>query len=180
MKKKIIKLTESDLTKLVRKIINEVGGYDDPTIMGRHASKTINTLSDSYSDLTFAISDLSNNLADGDISMDDSKEYLLDIIETVDEFIMVANVVMKDFTEDDLIRETKKIIKSLNKFTQKLRVLVTMKSSFANTDQEYSEKIKDLLIELVPLLREYSDKVNLTIQTFSGRLSKGGFGYGFN
>jgi len=33
---------------------------------------------------------------------------------------------------------------------------------------------------LVPLLQKYSDKVNLTINTFTGRLSKGGFGYGFN
>lgn len=161
-------------------LFKEVGGYDDPTIMGKHASKTINTLSDSYSDLIFAISDLSNNVADGEISMDDSKDYLLDIIESVDEFIMVANVVMKDFTEDDLIMETKKIIKALNKFTQKLRVLITMKSSFADSDVEYSNKIKELLTELVPLLQKYSDKVNLTINTFTGRLSKGGFGYGFN
>jgi hypothetical protein len=172
MKKRIIKLTESDLERLVKKIITEVGGYDDPTIMGIHATKSVNELISAYHELSIIIGDLSNAILDGGLTIADSKEYLMDIIEAIDIVIGVGEVAMKDFTEDELIAKNKKFNKTLNRFTKKLRILVDQANNFVKNDQEYMEMIKELLMDMVPTISEYEDEISATIGRFKGRYDK--------
>ena len=44
MSKKIIRITESDLVKIVKRVINEQGGYDDPFQMATHSGKVLGGL----------------------------------------------------------------------------------------------------------------------------------------
>ena len=52
--------------KIKEELLKEVGGYDDPTIMGSHAGATMGMLSGSYSKLMNVITDLANLLVNDD------------------------------------------------------------------------------------------------------------------
>lgn len=161
-----------NIRKIIKEeLLKEVGGYDDPNTMASHTTSSINTLSSAYGDLSSILSDISNSIMDGGLSITESKDYLKDIIESVDEVVMIMQVVLKDFTEDDLISDSKNIIKSLNKFNQKLRVLNNMSDSFAKNDMEFTERIKDLLMDMIPAVQNYGKSINSTISTLRGRFS---------
>lgn len=44
MSKKIVRITESDLVKIVKRVLNEQGGYDDPTQMAIHSGSVLGGL----------------------------------------------------------------------------------------------------------------------------------------
>ena len=44
MAKKIVRITESDLVNIVKRVLNEQGGYDDPIQMAMHGGATLSGL----------------------------------------------------------------------------------------------------------------------------------------
>jgi hypothetical protein len=177
MKKRIIKLTESDLERLVKKIITEVGGYDDENVMFQHTYKTISDLQGAYITLFETLTNLSNDIISKQLKIEDANEYLLMVIEEVDVFIDIMNIVLKDFTEDEIINQSKSIIKSLNKFSRKLRILSNMAKSFANNDKEFIERVKEILIDLIPELNKYGTTLKGTSDKFMDRFGSNRFGF---
>ena len=178
MKKRIIKLSESQLTNLVKKIINEVGGYDDHNVMVQHSVHSMEALIDSYNDLSSIMSGLANSISRGD-SKKDISENLMQFRDFVIIFIDVMDKALEDFTEDDLILQAKSFKKYLKSHLNKLNLLITTSLDMGD-DVEYKERVGDLVMELLPNIRKYSEKLKLVNDRFEDRVSnfKSGF-FGF-
>jgi hypothetical protein len=162
-------------------LLKEVGGYDDPNIMGQHASHVMEVLSNSYNDLSNTIQGLANAIMDR-VPKSDLVTFLDETSHNIDLLVNVIKSVTSDFTEDDLVAKAKMIVKSLNSFKRKIGVLINFADAMGN-DEEFIERVKDLLIDLVPSLQEYGEQLYITNKMFGDRLSGMGrsqFGSGFS
>jgi hypothetical protein len=175
MKKKVIRLTESDLEKLVKKIITEVGGYDDPTIMGTHASKSMENLTGVYDELSNILQGLANAIMD-DFSVSELSDFLNDVVNEIEILVDTTQKTIKDFTEDDMIDAAKRFIKELKSFQRKIIVLMNFSDSMGN-ELEFKERLKNMVQGLIPMVKEYGKKLRITNDTFRDRFSSG---MGFN
>lgn len=77
MKKKVIRLTESDLEKLVKRVIkeeklDEVGGYDSFELGSSHSKSTMESIRDAYEVMTDTVEHLNSlklDILDDKLSM---------------------------------------------------------------------------------------------------------------
>jgi nitrate/nitrite-specific signal transduction histidine kinase len=162
-------------------LLKEVGGYDDKNIMNIHAGATMGSLTEIYSDLTNTLQGLANAIMDGH-SKDDFVSYLKETSEEIGVLLDTIKIIVGEFTEDDLIRKAKNFTKSLNSFKRKIDVLYNF-SDAMGSDTEFVEKVKDLLIDLVPSLQKYGEQLQITNKVFKDRLkghTRGSFGSGFS
>jgi hypothetical protein len=162
-------------------LLKEVGGYDDKNIMNIHAGVSMNTLANTYNELTMVIEGLANAIVDGH-SKNDFISYLKETSEIISSFITEVEIVINEFTEDDLIRDARNMIKSLKTFKRRIDVLSNFSDVMGN-DEIFTEKIKQLLIDLLPSLQKYGEQLQITGHEFKHRLSGHGrssFGSGFS
>ena len=87
----------------------------------------------------------------------------------------IANQVM----EDDVILQAKKAISSLKSFKRKIDVLSNFSDSMGN-DEQFIERVKLLLMDLIPTLKEYGDQLMVTNKMFGDRLKTFGAGFSSN
>jgi len=147
--------------------LDEAGGYDDPTIMGRHAGTVMGILKTVVKGIlmgTLGLEQLINQGSKGDIMSNVQHLY-----GAIDEGINLMEKSIKDFTEDGLINDTKSLIGKLSRFNRKLRILETMGHDYSETDfmSELLEMSKDLDTHLV----SYVKSLNKVDKTFVSRLS---------
>lgn len=171
-----------NIRKIIKEeLLKEVGGYDDPNVMGIHASSTLGALSESYNDLTNILQGLANAIVNGE-PKENLTQYLMETSQNIDFLVEIMGRVIKDFTEDELILKAKNIIKSLKSFKRKVDVLSNFSHSMGN-EGEFIDRIKKLLMDLIPSVNEYGKQLDLTNKMFKDRFSNMGhssFGFGFN
>jgi hypothetical protein len=168
MKKRVIKLTESDLEKLVRKIINEVGGYDDPNVMGLHAGHVMSNLVGSYEDIANMISSLTNVIRDGKVTKEDIVDYLDQIVNELSVIKKIIRDVISDFTEDKLVEESKNFIKKINKFISKSKILLNYSNAMGG-EEEFKGRVVELLLDLASGVRPFGEELDKVNSMFKGR-----------
>lgn len=158
-------------------LLNEVGGYDDPTIMGTHAGATMGQLSGSYNKLMNVITDLANLLISEDNPGGDKFKASKEIMEVLDgvinETIDVTKKALADFTEDDVLMMGKNYIKDLKTFLKRARLISGLISTY--TPKQYTEELKKLLMDVLPKMKEYGDTLIKSSQMFQSRMSSFGF-----
>lgn len=173
-----------NIRKIIKEeLLKEVGGYDDSNVMAVHAGTTLGKLTSVVNNLSLIVSGLANALVDG-TTKEDVKGYLIDSFEEIE---MIKNEIkknIKDFTEDKLIKESKLFLTKLNKFQKKINVLINL-SSVMGGEEEYFQRVKDLLVELVPSLQKYGEELQSVTKMFHTRFvgkDRGSFtsGFGFN
>jgi hypothetical protein len=171
-----------NIRKIIKEeLLKEVGGYDDKNIMSIHASTSMNSLANSFNELTVTVGDLANAVANGDSKID-LIEYLEKAFDINNFLITDIQTVINDFTEDDLIESAKNMIKSIKRFNNKIHAITNFSDAMGN-DENFTEMVKQLLIELVPPLQEFGDQLQITGHEFKHRLSghgKSSFGSGFS
>ena len=171
-----------NIRKIIKEeLLKEVGGYDDPNIMATHAGHIMGVLSNSYNDLSSTLEMLANSIMDG-VSKEEMVEILQQSFKEIELLTNVIKSAIKDFTEEDLINQAKIIIKSLNSFKRKIDVLSNFSDAMGG-EEEFIERVKNLLMDLIPTLQEYGEQLQITNQMFGSRLSNTGrsqFGSGFS
>lgn len=171
-----------NIRKIIKEeLLKEVGGYDDPIVMGTHAGHVMGILSNSYDDLSNTLQGLANAIMDG-APKEDLVTFLNETSQNINFLTDVIKNVMVDFTEDDLVASAKSIIKSLKSFNRKINVLINFADAMGN-DEEFVERAKVLLMDLIPSLQEYGEQLQITNKMFSDRISNIGrsnFGSGFS
>jgi hypothetical protein len=172
-----------NIRKIIKEeLLKEVGGYDDKNIMSIHAGVTMGSLTEIYNDLTNTLQGLANAIMDGH-SKEDFVIYLTETSEEIDTLVDAIKIIVGEFTEDDLIRKAKKIIRSLKNFKNNIDDLVNNSSDTMISDEEFVEEVKNLLIKLLPSLKEYGEQLQITNKVFKDRLtghSRSSFGSGFS
>jgi hypothetical protein len=171
-----------NIRKIIKEeLLKEVGGYDDPNIMGIHASSTLGALTETYSDLTNTLQGLANAIMSGE-RKENLTQYLMETSQNIDFLIEIMVRVIKDFTEDDLILKVKNMVKSLKTFKRKVDVLSNFSDAMGD-DSEFMERTKVLLMDLIPSIQEYGEQLQLTNNVFKDRftnMGRGTFGSGFS
>ena len=171
-----------NIRKIIKEeLLKEVGGYDDKNIMSIHAGVSMTTLANVYNDLTLVIEGLANAVVDGH-SKNEFISYLNETSEVIGSLIKEVETVINEFTEDDLIRDARSMIKKLNTFKRRVDVLSNFSDAMGN-DEVFTEKIKQLLIDLLPSLHKFGEQLQITGHEFKHRLAGHGrssFGSGFS
>ena len=165
-----------NLRRIIKEeLLKEVGGYDDPKVMGQHAGAIMGMLSGSHSDLSNTLAGLANTVMDG-APKRDLTSFLKETSKDIMIFIDVIKRALKEFTEDDVKLKAKEVIKSLNSFKRKIDVLTNFSSEMGG-DEQFRERLKQILMDLIPTLQEYGEQLQITNKMFMNRLSS--FGSGF-
>ena len=171
-----------NIRKIIKEeLLKEVGGYDDKNIMSIHAGVSMTTLANVYNDLTLVIEGLANAVVDGH-SKNEFISYLSETSEVIGSLIKEVETVINEFTEDDLIRDARNMIKKLNTCKRRVDVLSNFSDAMGN-DEVFTEKIKQLLIDLLPSLHKFGEQLQITGHEFKHRLAGHGrssFGSGFS
>jgi len=157
---------------LIRKIIKEellkeVGGYDDPTIMAQHSGATLRSLIEVLSGMLEAIKRLAQKISKGGLDKFKGRDVLFNLSDIINEGLRLTGLLIKDFTEDDIIFEGKKFIEKMNEFKRKIRLLSNLGSSY--TEKDYNEKILELIFKLEPTINSYGNSLNDVNKRFMDR-----------
>ncbi len=171
-----------NIRKIIKEeLLKEVGGYDDPNIMAQHAGKAMAALASSHNDLSNLLSGIANQVMDG-ADKNDISDSLRETSKEINFFIEIIKTAIGEVMEDDVILQAKKAILSLNSFRRKIDVLSNFSDSMGDNEQ-FIERVKLLLMDLIPTLEEYGKQLMTTNKMFGDRLSNMGrssFGSGFS
>jgi len=168
-----------NIRKIIREeLVKEVGGYDSQNIMNMHASTVMSNLSNTYNDLTNVLHGLANAIVDN-YSKSDITTFLNEVSEEINLFISTIKTSIKDFTEDDLINKSKSIIKQLESFKKKIDVIFNFSDSMGG-EEEFIDRVKSLLMGLIPYVQEFGEQLQITNTLFSNRASNHRGSFGFN
>jgi len=173
MKKKVIRLTESDVERLVKKIISEVGGYDDPNVMGLHYGNITKTINHVFTSIIDMVNKLNVVLAQKDSVTEEEKQFIVGSLDglslAIEECLSIFKKLSNEITENELRREILKLIPVMRTFKKKIRTLLVF-----GHEMPYSEfRLKVGLIskDLVDYIMDSNilDVISKTDQRFLNR-----------
>lgn len=156
MKKKIIRLTESDLENLVKKILSEVGGYDDPYIMSRHYSIIIGVIKEAMTSVLTMLERLNMVLNSETKMSPENKSKIIKSLTAlsgaIDETVNAFNQLKNEITEKELYVQIMNFSKFISKFNRKLRTLQTVGYEMPYT--EFKVKVITISRDLIDSIFE--------------------------
>ena len=168
-----------NIRKIIKEeLLKEVGGYDDPRVMAQHAGTTMGALSSSHNDLSNLLAGIANQVMDG-ADKNDISDSLRESSKEIVFFIDIIKTAISEVMEDDVILQAKKAISSLRSFKRKIDVLSNFSDSMGN-DEQFTERVKLLLMDLIPTLEEYGKQLRITNMMFGDRFQSFGAGFTSN
>lgn len=158
-----------NIRKIIKEeLLREVGGYDDGRVMAQHAGKNMSDLAETHHQMSVILSALANAVMDGQ-DKNSITQYLKESSEEIDIFIDVIKTAISEVMEDDVILQSKKVISLLKTFKRKIDVLYNFSDDMGDNEQ-FIERVKLLLIDLIPTIQEYGKQLNVTNRMFGDRL----------
>ena len=148
--------------------INEVGGYDSPDIMGRHAGYVMGNIRSSITAFSIALEALARNLTRGDIDKNEILGELDSLLDSLSELTLMLREVLSDFTEDDIILAGDVLRRKLSSFERRVRSLKGM--GFDYTKDQLIEEVNKALRLLVPDLNDFIQSIITVDKRFTQRL----------
>lgn len=134
MSKKIVRITESDLVKIVKRVINEQGGYDDPYVMSTHSARILGELSSVVNTIASMV-----DQAVESIERDIPKNQFMigltrvtDVLEVIEE--RLGKIKPEVMLNNDLKISINSLKNSVKRGIRKLRALSSISGSFINPD----------------------------------------------
>ena len=162
MAKKIVRITESDLVKIVKRLINEQGGYDDQFVMATHSGSLLgglNNIIDKVIDmLDQATSALTNDISKTNLMSGVNK--ITDILDMVEDQLRKINPEV--MLNRDLRSSVSELKREIRKGKDRLRTLTSFNKHFISpkmkggltgigmsmSDKELNDKLASILLKI--------------------------------
>lgn len=189
MAKKIVRITESDLVNIVKRVINEVGGYDDFFQMKFHGKSTLNGL--------YRITDDIANILDKVITMlrkkNIPKHRRLSTIGKISNILEVIKynlekIIGEIMNNDDLTKAVSDLKSAVEKGINILSPLVSYTPKFVNRkmpggltgaglemgNNELNEILLDILTDIATKALQLKSEVDIENKNISRTTSRSG------
>lgn len=191
MGKKIIRITESDITKIVKKVLAEQGGYDDPGIMAVHGMHTHGSIYRTVAEIGVILNQ-TKQAFEQNISKREIMNGIINIsnsLNTIKE--MLKKITPEILLNNDLKTATKNLNREIEKGLYKLRLLGGSSESFIHPNMPRSmtgigfslnpEDLNDKLYNILITIGEAAEKLMFQLkdesESMGSRIRKhGGFG----
>jgi hypothetical protein len=171
--KKIIRITENKLISLIKRTINEVGGYDDFNVMSMHAGTSMGILVSGLNDLTLLLVHTAKMIdKNPDIRVNKISSELNDLVFIIDEIKKDMNIVFSDFTEDNILKKGKKLLKAIDTLQENVRRILMLKTDLFEMGPDFADKFVNYIKKIMPIIQEYGDELVKTDEMFSRRFFK--------
>ena len=169
-----IKLTESQL----KRILNEVGGYDDREIMSTHAGLLHGEINARTIELISMLGTYINDLKGGDLDKDDVLAGVLNLTNTINSYIERMKQLQSEIYLDDDFKELVNIfISKLRQVQKYFRLIANINRTGSiqgmgglGVDMGKTELMLNISEKLSPL-GKYIEKMGTMIATLVGRFS---------
>ncbi len=189
MAKKIVRITESDLVNIVKRVINEVGGYDDFFQMKFHGESTLNGL--------YRITDDIANILDKIIRMLGKKNIPKHkTVSTIAKMTNVLEIIKHNLEKiieeimgnDDLKKAVSDLTSEVERKISKLEVLGSFKPKFFDPkmpggltgagmempSKELNKKLIDILTDIATKALQLKSEVDIENKNISRTTSRSG------
>jgi len=108
----------------LRRILNEIGGYDDTELMNQHGSKIQSTLLSLFNQTTMIISDLLGRIKSGELEKDDYLAFAHNLSRKIDNDLNIIDSYIEEiFIDDDFKNSMIKYRNTLQNFQNTLRLI---------------------------------------------------------
>ena len=182
--KRIIKLTESDLTNIVKKVLKEAGGYDDIGIMAMHGQATTGMLQSVIQNINRILSD-TEKAFESNMGKEDIMGGITLIVDVLSQIKEGLKKITPELVNDDLKLAAKDLFIGVRGAEKKLRLIANQTGSSMHPDMPPAmvgmgfamspEDVNDFLFNIVLDLGKSAEKLGFQvkdeIQILTRRLS---------
>jgi hypothetical protein len=184
MSKKIVRITESDLVKIVKRVINEQGGYDDQHVMASHSGKVLGGLNRIVDTI---VSMLEQSISA--LTKDIPKTTMMEGINKMGELLEVIEDHLKKINPEimlnrDLRRSVSDLRRAVRRGKDKLRTLSSYSSSFIDPElpggltgagfsmggRDLNDKLSEILLNISSSAEKLAFQVKDEIRNMYRRL----------
>jgi hypothetical protein len=176
-----IKITESQY----KKIINEVGGYDDQNVMASHGANVHGTISRSVSETIYMIAEIMEYLEDGEVGKMDIMTAVTNLSNKFSEDIKLIKGLSKEiFLDNDFKELVINYMNSTSKILKYFRMLsgysagimggqptnLSYGLGMSMSDTELRSTVKEKILSLGDYLLELSEMFHTIVKRYASRL----------
>lgn len=170
--KKIIKLTESELNSVIRKIVEQAAGYDDFQVMYHHGRISLKALITTLSDLLSVFRSIMTIIDSESLEYNTIVGLLYKAIGITTDINSVMGIVFKDFTDRDVVRKGKLLGRALESYQEKLITFMDMGEELVTKDMLLTKLIE--LTDIVTIkTKEYAIELANYEKRFKSRIDFG-------
>ena len=189
--KKIVRLTENDISKIVKRVLNEQGGYDDPGIMATHAGiaqgglgRMVGTIVDMVDQTKEAFQ---QNIPKEDVMM--AITQMTKVLDAIED--SAKKIVPEIMLNNDLKLAAKRLYNEVRRGKKKLQMLAGEAQSsshpmmpkamigigFSLSPDDLNDKLTDILLKIGEAAGKLQFELRDENQNMGRRLRRhGGFG----
>ena len=189
MSKKIVRITESDLVNIVKRVINEVGGYDDFFQMKFHGGSVIGGLSKITDDIANLLNKIITMLGEKNIPKHKTVSTIAKM-KNVLEIIKhnLEKIIEEIVGNDDLKKAVSDLTSEVERKINRLSVLGSYNPKFFDPEmpggltgagmempsQELNKKLIDILTDIATKALQLKSEVDTENKNISVRTSQSG------
>jgi hypothetical protein len=162
MAKRIIRITENDITKIVKRVLAEQGGYDDPGVMATHALGAHGGLARMVREIVNMV-DQTKEAFEHDIPKEGVMDAITQMTKVLDQMEDGLRRIMPEIMlNDDLKSAAKNLRAAIKKGMAKMRMLADGSQSFGHpmmpqamggigfalSKDDLNDKLTDILMDI--------------------------------
>ena len=121
----VVKLDESDIKRIVKRVLNEVGGYDSSEVMATHAGPLHSIINGKTMELLMLVSELASSIEDEELNKTELTNGIYNLNQKISEYIdHMPDYVKEIYIDDDFKSVLNSFINALIKINKYFRILV--------------------------------------------------------
>jgi len=191
MSKRIIRITENDITKIVKRVLAEQGGYDDPGVMATHGMISHGGMARMVADITTML-DQTKEAFEMNIRKEDIMggiTQMTSVLHNIEDTL--KKILPEIMLNNDLKTAAKNLHREIKKGLSKLRLLAGGSESFGHpmmpkamtgigfslSPEDLNDKLTDILMDIGQAAEKLAFELRDEGDNMGRRLMRhGGFG----